>query len=119
MDLWNIPNFWELTHPHNAYLELFCNTGVLGALALALALIIGTRLSLDIITSPRSRPAYGLGIGVVLACIVTLLVGIVESAPMGAPHLAAETYYYVICPIPCALLAFLVVTHRLITRGET
>lgn len=119
MDLWNIPNFWELTHPHNAYLELFCNTGVPGALALALALIIGTRLSLDIITSPRSRPAYGLGIGVVLACIVTLLVGIVESAPMGAPHLAAETYYYVICPIPCALLAFLVVTHGLITRGET
>jgi hypothetical protein len=118
MDLWNIPSFWELTHPHNAYLELFCNTGVLGALSLALTLFIGTRLSLEIITSPRHRPAYGLGIGVVLACIVTLLVGIVESAPVGAPHLAAETYYYVICPIPCALLAFLVVTHRLITREE-
>jgi hypothetical protein len=119
MDLWNVTGFWELTHPHNAYIELYCNTGILGALSLALALFIGTKLSLDIITSPRSRPAYGLGIGVVLACIVTLLVGIVESAPVGAPHLAAETYYYVICPIPCALLAFLVVTHRLITQGET
>ncbi len=118
MDLWNVPGFWELTHPHNAYLELWCNAGVLGALALALALIIGTRLSLEILTSPRSRQAYGLGVGVVLALVITLLVGFVESAPMGAPHLAAETYYYVISPIPCALLAFLVISHRLATREE-
>lgn len=119
MDLWNVPGFWELTHPHNAYLELWCNTGVLGALALALAIIIGAWLSLEIITWPRRRQAYGLGIGVVLALIITLLVGIVESAPMGAPHLGAETYCYVISPVPGALMAFLVVAHRLITRAET
>ncbi len=117
MDLWNVPGFWELTHPHNAYLELWCNAGILGALALALAIVIGTRLSLEIVASSRGRPAYGLGVGVVLALIVTLLVSIVESAPMGAPHLGAETYYYVISPIPCALMAFLVVARRL-TAGE-
>ncbi len=119
MDLWNAPDFWEVSHPHNAYLELYCDTGVLGALALALALVIGARLSIGIITSPRSHPAYGLGIGVVLACIATLAVGLLESAPVGAPHLAAATYYYVISPIPFALAAFLVVAHHLITRGQT
>ncbi len=119
MDLWNVPGFWELTHPHNAYLELVCNAGVLGALSLAVALVIGTRLSLEIITSARRRPAYGLGIGVVLAGIVTLLVGLVESAPMGAPHLGAQTYQYVICPIPGALAAFLVISHHLTTQEAT
>ncbi len=107
----------EITHAHNAYLELYANTGVLGILALIVALVIGAKLSLDIIRSPRSHPWYGLGVGVILACIATLLVGIVESAPMGVPLAAAETYYYIISPIPWILCGLLVVAHRLITKG--
>jgi O-antigen ligase len=109
----NIVN--EITHAHNGYLELYANTGVLGVLALLIALGIGVKLSLDIIRSPRSHPWYGFGIGVILACIATLSVAIVESAPMGVPLVAATTYYYIISPVAWILCGLLVIAHRLIT----
>ena len=102
-----------ITHAHNAYLELYSNTGFLGALALLVSLIIAGKLGLDIIRSPRNGPWYGFGIGVLLAWAATLLVGIVESAPIGVPLVAANTYYYIISPIPWMLMALLVIAHRL------
>ena len=105
-----------VTHAHNAYLELYANTGVLGVLALIIALAVGVKLSFDIIRSPRSRSWYGFGVGVILACVVTLLVGVVESAPAGVPLVAAETYYYIISPLPWILCGLLVIAHRLVTE---
>jgi hypothetical protein len=75
------------------------------------------KLSLDIIRSPRSHPWYGFAIGVILACIATLLVAIVESAPVGVPLVAAITYYYIISPIAWILCGLLVIAHRLITNS--
>jgi hypothetical protein len=106
-----------ITHTHNAYLELYSNTGIVGALALLVALGIGLRLSLDIIRSPRTHPWYGFGVGVILACVATLLVAALESAPMGVPLVAAETYYYVISPIAWMLCGLLVMAHRLIAKS--
>ena len=102
-----------ITHAHNAYLELYSNTGFLGALALLVSLVIAGKLGLDIIRSPRNGPWYGFGIGVLLACVATLLVGIVESAPIGVPLVAGNTYYYILSPIPWILMGLLVIAHRL------
>ncbi|MBN2098380.1 MAG: O-antigen ligase family protein [Dehalococcoidia bacterium] len=106
-----------ITHTHNAYLELYSNTGILGALALLVALGIGLILSLDIIRSPRTHPWYGFGVGVILACVATLLVAGVESAPMGVPLVATDTYYYVVSPIAWMLCGLLFMSHRLITKS--
>jgi hypothetical protein len=105
-----------ITHPHNGYLSLYADTGVLGLLALAIAVIVGAKLSLDIVTSPHSHPWYGFGVGVILACLVTLLVAFLESAPVGVPLVAANTYYYVISPIGWLLCALMVIAHRLVTE---
>jgi len=110
---------WGVTHPHNAYLDLYANTGVFGVLALVIALAVGAKLSIDIIRSPRNHPWYGFGVGVILACVVTLFVGVVESAPAGVPLATAETYYYIISPIPWILCGLLVITHRLVTEEAT
>jgi hypothetical protein len=106
-----------ITHAHNAYLELYANTGIVGVLALLIALGIGVKLSLDIIRSQRTHPWYGFGVGVILACVTTLLVAVVESAPMGVPLVAAETYYYVVSPIAWILCGLLVIAHRLVTKN--
>ena len=105
-----------ITHAHNAYLELYANTGILGILALIIAVVVGAKLSLDIIRSPRHHPWYGFGVGMILACVTTLLVGTLESAPAGVPLVAAETYYYIVSPIPWILCALLVIAHRLVTE---
>ena len=119
---WNTPVLGTnevsgITHAHNAYLELYANTGILGLLALLIALGIGAKLSLDIIRSPRTHPWYGFGVGVILACVATLLVGTLESAPMGVPLVAAETYYYIVSPVAWILCGLLVIAHRLITKS--
>ena len=106
------------THVHNAYLQLYADTGILGILALLSLLIIGGKLAVDIIRSPRSHPWYGFGIGVVLACFLTLLVGVVESAPVGVPLVGQYTYYYIVSPAPWILGGFLVGAHRLICQTD-
>lgn len=73
-------------------------------------------MSLDIIRSPRHHPWYRVGIGVILACITTLLVGTLESAPAGVPLVAAETYYYIVSPVPWILCGLPVITHRLVAE---
>ncbi|OGO09223.1 MAG: hypothetical protein A2Y61_03350 [Chloroflexi bacterium RBG_13_60_13] len=105
----------EITHAHNAYLELYSNTGILGAIAFVVFLAIGLKLAWDIIRSPRDNPWYGFGVGVVLACAATLLVGVVESAPVGVPLVASDTYYYLISPVPWILAGLLVIARRLQT----
>jgi len=102
------------SHPHNAYLELYTNTGVLGLLAFFVSLVVGVRLGWDILRSPRSSLWYGLGVGVLLACLISASVGFVESAPVGIPLLGAEAYFYVVSPLPWMLAALLVVAHGLL-----
>ena len=101
-----------ITHAHNAYLELYSNTGVLGALALLVAFGVGLRLSVDIIRSRGNHNWYGFGVGLILACVVTLLVAVLESAPMGVPLVATDTYYYVVSPVVWMLFGLLVMAHR-------
>jgi hypothetical protein len=111
-----------LTHPtqaHNAYLELYANTGILGMLALVLVLVLGFKLCLNIIRSPRDHPWYGFGVGVVLACVATLLAGVVESAPTGVPLVGESTYWYMVSPAPWILAGLLVCVHRLMRRQTT
>ena len=49
-----------------------------------------------------------------MACVVTLLVGIVESAPVGVPLVAEDTYYYLISPVPWILAGLLVAARDLL-----
>jgi len=106
------------THVHNAYLELYSNTGFLGALALIITLIIGLKLARDIVKSPRSNPWYGFGIGVLTACFITLIVGVVESAPVGVAIVSGNTYYYTSSPAPWILAGLVISAHRLLSEKE-
>ena len=108
-----------ITHPtavHNAYLELYANTGILGVLAFVSFLVIGFKIALDIIRSPRKHPWYGFGIGALLACLGTFIAGMVESAPIGVPLVGMDTYYYIVSPVPWLLAGFLISVHRLLSQ---
>ncbi|MFC1923747.1 O-antigen ligase family protein [Chloroflexota bacterium] len=106
------------THVHNAYLELYSNTGFLGALALLIALIIGLKLAWDIVKSSRSHSWYGFGIGVLTACFITIIVGVVESAPVGVAIVSGNTYNYAVSPAPWILAGLVISAHRLLSKKE-
>ncbi|MEK7280936.1 MAG: O-antigen ligase family protein [Chloroflexota bacterium] len=105
------------THPHNAYVQLYSDTGVIGLLALALALVVSAHLAWKVLRQGRGHPYFGLAVGIVLATVVTLAVGVVEAAPTGIPVVAKEAYHYVISPAAFLLGGMLVVLHRLGLEG--
>jgi len=108
-----------ISHPsnvHNAYLELYSSTGLLGVLALAVFLVVGVKIGIEIIRSPRDHPWYGFGVGALLACAATLVVGVLESSPVGVPLVYANTYRYIISPAPWVLTGMLVTARRLLSQ---
>jgi len=104
-------------HPHNAYLELYSNMGILGVLALLVSLVVAARIGWGILRSSRANPWYGVGVGVLLAGVVTALFGVIEKAPIAVIVLGAEAYFYVVSPLPWLLAVALVLVHRLLKRG--
>ena len=101
-----------ITHPHNAYLQLYADVGILGLVALILAIIVVVRLSWRILRSPRDNPWYGFGIGVVMAIAATAVASIVISASFGIPVAGECDYRYLASPILWVLGALLVIAYR-------
>jgi hypothetical protein len=104
-------------HTHSIYLQLYTDTGVFGIVALIVAVVIGAKLAVDIIYSPRKHPYYGFGIGVLLAILFAALAGTVEIAPYAIPNW--EEHWYVLSPIPWLLAAALVTARRLLKQPST
>ena len=110
-----------LGHVHNAYLELYINTGAVGLAAFLCFMVAGAKLAVEIIYSPGNSLYYGFGIGVVLAALAVLSVGFLESAPFGFGLLYGEdaSYHYILSPIPFILAGSLVIARRLLRKRFT
>jgi hypothetical protein len=107
-----------LLQAHNAYLELYLDTGVFGIVALICFVAVIAKLAVDIIYSSREHPYYGFGIGVLLAILAVAVVSFLESAPFGFGILSTggASYDYVLSPIPWILAALLVIARRLLRQ---
>lgn len=84
--------------------------------ALVVSVVIGTRLAWQLLVAGRGHPYYGLVVGLVLATVISLFVGIVETPPLGIVAVGKETYYYVISPLGF-LLGAMVVPLALFSDG--
>jgi hypothetical protein len=108
---------WHVGHVHNAYLELYVNTGVFGIIAFICFAAVVVKLAIDIIHSSRKNRYYGLSIGVLLAILAVALAGIVESAPFGFGIVRGGAgYHYIFSPIPWVLAGLLVMARRLLRQ---
>jgi O-antigen ligase len=110
---------WHVGHVHNAYLELYVDTGVFGIIAFICFAAVVAKLAIDIIYSPRNSPYYGFGIGVLLAVLVTALVSTIESAPFGFGIISGSNYCYILSPIPWVLAGLLVTARQLLRQPAT
>ncbi len=102
----------ESSHPHNAYLQLWADAGMLGAFALILAVIIAVGLSWRILRSRLDSPWYGAGIGVIMAVATTVIASTVINASFGIPSLNGESYTYLASPMAWFLAGMLAIVYR-------
>jgi len=107
----------ESTHPHNSYLELYANAGILGVIAGVVCLVILVKLAVNIIRSDRSNSWYSVGIGFLLAIFIVALFSCVDTFLSG--HIAKYSggYYYAISVIPWGLGAGLVMSQRILQKS--
>jgi O-antigen ligase len=54
-----------VAHVHNSYLQLYCDAGVLGFIAMILAAVIFIRFSINLLKLHQQHPLYWIGIGLI------------------------------------------------------
>jgi len=107
-----------ISHPHNSYLELYANAGILGVIAGVVCLVILVKLAVNIMRRDRSHSWYSVGIGFLLAIFIVSLFSVVDTFLSG--HIAKHSggYYYAISLIPWGLGAGLVMSQRVLKGTE-
>lgn len=113
----NMPN--SGLHVHNMYLEIYANLGLFGVVAFIALLAAMAKVSADILYSDKKHHYYGLGVGVILACIITLAVGFVESAPFCIPVVLDGVYRFVLSPVLWLLMGSLIIVRSLLKKTTT
>ena len=105
-----------ISHPHNSYLELYANTGILGVIAGVVCLLILVKLSISIIRGDRLSSWYSVGIGFLLAIFIVAFFSLVDTFLSGHIAKYSAGYYYVISLIPWGLGAGLVMSDRILRK---
>jgi hypothetical protein len=103
---------YESTQIHNAYLELYASTGVIGAIAGLMAAVVVIKTCYRVLRSPRYSWWYGLGVGVCLSILVTALYSLLASAPIMIVGVGWDAYHPVISFAPFLFALSLEIVYR-------
>jgi O-antigen ligase len=96
---------------HDAYLQLYSDSGILGILALIIAGIICTRLIWQILHSDKHNPVYGVATGIATGIICGGICAILE-ANTNVLIPAGKEYLYFAVPFLWLWAALLVICHQ-------
>jgi O-antigen ligase len=104
----------DYTNPHNAYLQLYSDMGIVGAIAFVYALVVLFKMGLKMLSSSRVHPWYGFAVGILAAILAISIHAIFETSPVGILAEGAGTYYYIASPIFWVLAGLLVRSKRVL-----
>ncbi len=103
---------------HNAYLQFYCDFGLLGAIALIGAGGVYLRLMWRVWHSSPSHPWYSITVGIGAAILLAAAYSVVESAPACILAMGTDSYYYVISPMFLALAGVLVAAYQQLKKSD-
>lgn len=105
-------------HAHNAFLQFYCDFGLLGVLALGLAAVVFLRIFCDILRDRSHHPLRGVALGAAVAIVAGVMYSMVESAPACMIAYKVGGYAYAISPL-FLILAAVLSTSYLSMNGPT
>jgi len=98
---------------HNAYLQFYSDTGIIGAVALAIAVAIGVRLLWRILHSDRDNRYYGIALGITAGIVAGGIHAIVDNNLNILIQTENEQIYFAI-PLLWLFIACLYVSYQLL-----
>jgi len=100
---------------HDSYLQLYCDTGLLGFIAMVLAAVIFIRLSMNLLKSYRRNSVNWAGIGLIGSIIAGSVFAIFDVTT-SITYATGIGYIYLVLPLLWIGAALFAVVH--IRRGE-
>jgi len=104
--------FLEVNNPHNGFLQLYSDAGILGVFGTALALATGAYLAFNILKTKPANQGFLLAIGGVAGAAGYFVYAIFESAIGLTFADTSGQYHYIVSPFPWILAAFTVIGFR-------
>lgn len=111
-----VSTFGMLGGPHNAYLQLYSDTGALGMIALVLAVIISVKLFRQILYADKDSPIYGITAGITAGIIAGGIHALIDDN-MNALIQVGNDYLYYAIPLLWLWAALLVVSCQRLLRN--
>lgn len=110
---------YGIVNPHNAYLQLWSELGILGIVSAILAFIIFIWLSGRILSSPSKSPWFGFSLGIIFSILLCIIVGVVETSPFACAVPGKEPWHLVILPLLPILAGTLESLHGILERERS
>jgi len=111
-----VSTFGMIGGPHNAYLQLFSDTGALGMIALVLAAIIGVKLFRQILYADKDSPIYGITAGITAGLIAGGIHALIDDNMSVLIQIGNDYLYYAV-PLLWLWAALLVVSCQRLLRN--
>ncbi len=102
--------------PHNAYLQLYSDTGALGLIAIVLAAIIGVKLFRQILYADKDSPIYGITAGITAGLIAGGIHALIDDNMSVLIQIGNDYLYYAV-PLLWLWAALLVVSRQRLLRN--
>ena len=83
---------------HDSYLQLYCDAGILGFIAMVLAAIIFIRLSINLLKSSRRNSVNWIGIGLIGSIIAGAVFAIFDVTT-SITYVTNTGYIYLVLPL--------------------
>lgn len=99
-----------LSHVHNSYLQLYCDTGILGFIALIIGGVIFVRLSMELLKLSRRNSERWIGIGLIGSIIAGAIFSVFDVLPT-ITYVTTNNYIYLSIPLLWIAAASMSVLH--------
>jgi hypothetical protein len=102
---------------HNSYLQLYCDTGMLGFIAMILAAIIFIRLSVNLVKSHQLNSRDWIGIGIIGSFIAGTIFAVFDTTT-SVTYVIGTGYIYLELPLLWIAAAMIsVISFQFVRKG--